>query len=393
MKAKILLLVILYAVAALSLPGHPALSAEETSRASSDIPILLVTQRPTRPVHHLSDYQKYAAPSASYGILQIRRRIPKGGAEAIKASNCQATESTFAVTDSQLSNQLTQFYGNSTSFGAAKLIFDEDQMFLAHDEFRKRSFFNVLQQFKADCQQSGCIVFVHGCCVSLKGAVRESAELSEKLHMPVVCFDWNTPSGWWLPELNPYHKSERAFEMSQLIFNAFMEKLVSELPAEKIVLVGHSMGCRMIKDYLANNQSKAKFGEVHFVSADMCLPAYLEQENVICDKAHTAYLYTSDRDVAMKASQLLSVNVVRTGRPEGFLEFCTCVKDFSLPSNRYFVNLSSLRTKSPIHHCIPVDVLAAVHDQGPFASTNSWRIVPSSSRQGHGHLMKLQYTE
>lgn len=395
----IIFLPILAIIASCPLPAiaERVARTNETSLSTALVPVFVVSERPNVGAHYNVDFQRYQGPSVRFGVLEMPRprHLYAVDLDELKSLGCTLTANKIVPSNKTLTRRLHKFPGIGTAYGNLTSMFNEDPNFLAIPSIYEGSFDKFAKTIVSSANDKGVVIFVHGCCIPLRTALIGASDLVLSFGLPVLCFDWNTPSNalhWLFPELNPYRQAERAFEVSQLNFNDLMDSIVARIPANKIILVGHSIGSRMIEQYLIHYSSKGRFKQVHFVNADMSAPAFLEQERDICKNVETVYAYTSSKDNAIGFSQAISANVVRVGRSQGFLEWYTCVKDFSYPNNRYFINLSEYPVGPPIlHHSMPCEVLAAVSKQGHTAKTNSWEIIPASTKPFHGNLLKLQF--
>lgn len=236
-----------------------------------------------------------------------------------------------------------------------------------------------------------CVIFVHGCCISRKDALKQAATLSLAFNCPVLLFDWAT-LGWFqappLPEINTYRKSERATELSEVNFAQLMEKLMIELPTAYITVVGHSMGNRMVDAYLLHSPTVTHktIDEVHFVRADVSLPAYLASERAMCSKIGKAYVYISNNDPALALSRKFSSGVPREGMPDELEYLFSSQSDGDEPRNRGVLDVSALS----LGHGIPFDLLGNVHRVGLHCDTRTFKTIPLPN---NSRFVRLQVSQ
>jgi esterase/lipase superfamily enzyme len=145
------------------------------------------------------------------------------------------------------------------------------------------------------------VIFVHGCCVSFKEAVKQSTQLVHQVDTPVLLYDWGSPTA-------SYQGSILACPRSQERFNKFMMQVSHEFPNEKIALVGLSMGGIFIDNFFLQfrpNEVGRSFDQVVFARADMDSIAFKTHIPRISQHAKHLFVYAGKNDLAMNVSQLL----------------------------------------------------------------------------------------
>jgi len=291
MHARRLLLTLFVA---LVFTASPANSEDGTKTIS--IPVLFATDR-------VEDKGKFGAKvrgedGVVYGVRQFDVSIKNG------------------ASDPQRSKELTWV---SKLTDTTKL--DADQKSLTRDEFFKA--INVVQE---SSEHKKLIVFLHGCCLSSKTSLRIAAELSVSHGVPVIAYDWATPSD--------YQGSESNAKLSQFRFNEFMEELENGIESGEhaelarrrigaISLVGHSMGNRLIQDYLYVRYSAKKhkrdfptFERVDLCNADTFSEEFIASLRYIKQMAGDISVYVNDKDKALFSALLLHrFSERRTGSP------------------------------------------------------------------------------
>ena len=103
----------------------------------------------------------------------------------------------------------------------------------------EREFFD---QLRGRAKQSDrVILFVHGYKSTFDGALAIGAQLEAEFHAPVVIFSW--PSS---EQLRGYTKDECNIEWSLPHFKKLLQQVETEIGVEKLTLVAHSMGNRLV---------------------------------------------------------------------------------------------------------------------------------------------------
>lgn len=145
------------------------------------------------------------------------------------------------------------------------------------------------------------VVFVHGCCVSFKEAIRQSTRLHHEVDTPVLLYDWGSPTA-------SYQGSILACPRSQERFNKFMLQLAHDFPKEKIALVGLSMGGIFIDNFFLQYRPAEvgrTFDQVVFARADMDSIAFRTHIPRISEHAKRLFVYAGKNDLAMNVSHIL----------------------------------------------------------------------------------------
>ncbi len=231
-------------------------------------------------------------------------------------------------------------------------------------------FISNFQEYVSLCPDQKFILFVHGCCLSLNETFETAGQLAMSTKLPVMIFDWATPGRLQvpiLPEINAYRKSERALEISYHNFHDFITFLTPNIQNLKCVMIGHSMGNRIIYNELLRREDNKQlhFDQIHWIAADKSLPAFLLEQNVICEFARKVYVYTDKSDPWLKFSQILSSDVPRLGCSSEFLDFSQNFNDLYLdyPDNRYFLDVDSLKLKHNLPFALINDLIHHDIDQ------------------------------
>jgi esterase/lipase superfamily enzyme len=153
----------------------------------------------------------------------------------------------------------------------------------------------------ARSEKGELVIFVHGCCVSFREAVRQSTQLVHQVDTPVLLYDWGSPTA-------SYQGSILACPRSQERFNKFMLQVSHQFPKEKIALVGLSMGGIFIDNFFLQYRPAEvgrPFDQVVFARTDMDSIAFKTHIPRISEHAKRLFVYAGKNDLAMNMSQLI----------------------------------------------------------------------------------------
>lgn len=167
-------------------------------------------------------------------------------------------------------------------------------------------FFDALRTRAKDAKR--VVLFVHGYNSSFDGALGIGGELEKVFHSPVVIFSW--PSS---EELLGYSKDECNIEWSLPHFKKLLEQLEYEFGAEKVTIVAHSMGNRLVMWSLRDRAELAKcqkselkkFPDVILTSPDVDTGTFKGYASDVSANAEELWVLTSDNDNALRGSKVV----------------------------------------------------------------------------------------
>lgn len=164
------------------------------------------------------------------------------------------------------------------------------------------------------------MVFAHGYDESFNKSLQDTALIASELEgqmpgQPVLPIAFSWPS---FDSTKDYSADEANLEWSKKSFNDLMSRLlVAKKPETKLVIVGHSMGCRLIFDLLKLPEvyKKPLIDKIILSSADcdyyQALDDIPDLEQMVKDKI---YVIVSERDGPLLTSQALH-KMPRLGKP------------------------------------------------------------------------------
>ncbi|MGI9476973.1 MAG: alpha/beta hydrolase [Hyphomicrobiaceae bacterium] len=172
-------------------------------------------------------------------------------------------------------------------------------------------FFNSL--FSAIGPERRAFVFVHGFNVSFKDAARRTAQIVHDLRFDGagIMYSWPTEQiGWGNPDATAYTEAENNAIWSTYHFTDFLRDVIRRTDAEKIHLVAHSMGNRLVTEALMALRAqlapdeRGRIGEVILTAADIDAGTFRDHiAPRLAEVVPRVSLYASDKDQALGFSE------------------------------------------------------------------------------------------
>lgn len=151
------------------------------------------------------------------------------------------------------------------------------------------------------------VLFVHGYNNGIDIAMQRAADLGLAFEAPVITYCW--PSN---EKTLSYIMDECNAEWSLLHFRKFLSELEGAVgDQKKIMIVGHSMGNRLVMWALnmraelnqAKNQSTAKFCDLVLTSPDIDSGTFKNYASNVCSNASESWILISAKDKALGLSK------------------------------------------------------------------------------------------
>jgi esterase/lipase superfamily enzyme len=173
------------------------------------------------------------------------------------------------------------------------------------------------QQFFAEVQEEmarpynprrEAFVFIHGYNTTFQDAAFRTALLARDLEFGGVPILYSWPS-WG--ELEDYPADETAEEYSRELFEEFLRKVARESQAQRLYVIAHSMGNRLLTETLKTLlpqawSEKDRLKEVVLAAPDVDRQQFADHVlNNILDKGPRVTLYASSKDIALATSKAL----------------------------------------------------------------------------------------
>ncbi len=172
----------------------------------------------------------------------------------------------------------------------------------------KVRFFEEVKQAIEVSPTKQVILFVHGYNNGFDGAVETAAELEFAFRSPVIAFSWPSQH-----EILKYTVDECNIEWSLRDFRLLLRDLDEKIGAENVIVVGHSMGNRLLLSSLIARADKASASDEnaepkHFKAIVLSSPdvdsgtmknwSWLVQRN-----ADAKWLFVSHKDIPLRLSR------------------------------------------------------------------------------------------
>jgi len=180
--------------------------------------------------------------------------------------------------------------------------------------FTKKDFVNRINNALDRTSTKEALVFIHGYNVNFPDAIKETGQLTYDLGFHGVALAYSWPSQGKLIEHWAYTADENNAQWSASHLEEFLKILATNLKAERIHLVAHSMGNRVMLEALKNLKDKGLYDDIIMAAPDIdadffkadCIP-YVVGTNV------QVTLYASSNDKAMKIAKTLNGHYLRAG--------------------------------------------------------------------------------
>jgi len=160
----------------------------------------------------------------------------------------------------------------------------------------------------AECKKRDLLLFIHGYNVDFETAARRAAQFAEDLEFQglAVLYSWPSEGGTL-----KYFVDADSAQWSVDDFEGVLSILMTELGAEHVHAVAHSMGSRVLTegirrmDLAALPADAAKLREVVFAAPDVSADTFQNFVTKFYKRAERFTLYVSDADLALGASKVL----------------------------------------------------------------------------------------
>lgn len=177
----------------------------------------------------------------------------------------------------------------------------------------------VFAEMRAQVAETGkaeAFVFVHGFNVPFHEAAQRTAQMAYDMNfdgLPIL-YSWPSRSS-----LFAYIADTAVVNLSGRRLSRFLEDVVAQSGAQRIHLIGHSMGNRALTDALElfalrYRGPQPAFDQVLFTAPDLDAGLFAEMMKTIRTTARRITLYASDKDWALAVSRRLHGDSPRAGQ-------------------------------------------------------------------------------
>lgn len=191
-----------------------------------------------------------------------------------------------------------------------RLEFREDPekhiVLLSLEQLNADAWKDELKQKVAACSKRDLLLFIHGYNVDFETAARRAAQFAHDLEFQglAVLYSWPSEAATF-----KYTIDEDNAQWSVDDFEGVLKTLMTELGADRVHAVAHSMGNRVLTegirrmDVAALPADAAKLRDVVFAAPDINADTFRKFANRFSNRAERFTLYVSDSDKALGASQ------------------------------------------------------------------------------------------
>lgn len=174
-------------------------------------------------------------------------------------------------------------------------------------ELKKDDFNNIMKKQFGEMGKTDILIFIHGFSNRFDESVRRAAQLAYDLDFPGIAMTYSWPSQGAF-SLSNYRQDEKFAKYSIKYLKEFLLNVVENSKGQKINIIAHSMGNRVLTNAIADiqKQSNAIFNQVILAAPDVNSEVF---KNDILPrmqgKAKKITLYASSEDKALQASRIL----------------------------------------------------------------------------------------
>lgn len=317
-------------IVSLQIPAYAMVQAPNKSLGSHDflIPVYFATDRVRTGFDNFGDVQEQS-PRLNFGVKYVLRNVKVAGPEFASLQKMG-----WKMVD-KLPAHTVAAKAASYSDGASKSVCTLDGL-VDHVSTDRR---NIL--FPERKQE--ILIYVHGFYNDYPAAIDKAADLASQFKIPVLAFAWCTPTskGGFLQWMGLYGAFKSAFphvammtESAQMLasYRASEDRVnnsirrftqmctrLSKANKGKLVVVGHSMGTRLVCRYLESKHDNVPISEVAFCNSDLnaaefedLMDEFLPSQQSV-GKVRVIRVYTNSNDAALAFSEQLHGRSLRLG--------------------------------------------------------------------------------
>ena len=190
-----------------------------------------------------------------------------------------------------------------------------------------QQFYDGIAQELAGAEDDRILLYVHGFNNSVEDALLAMARLKQRGQLPGIPLIYSWAAGDGLARANiqnlsvysGYSRDVQVASNSCVAFSSFLSELSDRFGANRIMLVAHSHGAKLVHAALTGCEFRsgtvtyagAPFDSVVYAAPDIDPYQFDQSFGVLAGMAKRVAIYVSDRDDAIKASS----NLIRGGMP------------------------------------------------------------------------------
>ena len=176
---------------------------------------------------------------------------------------------------------------------------------LSRDEFVRQSKAGLAEQ-KGGKKQA--LIFIHGYNVEFNSALERAAQVAYDLNFAGLTMLYSWPSEG---STKKYTVDENNIIWTRPHLMEYLHMVMTELGAEEVNVIAHSMGNRALVENLADFRPEelpadaAKLNQIVFAAPDVDKDTFVDLAKAFRQKANRFTLYASSKDLALGASEIL----------------------------------------------------------------------------------------
>ncbi|MFA6209957.1 MAG: alpha/beta hydrolase [Candidatus Obscuribacterales bacterium] len=223
------------------------------------------------------------------------------------------------------------------------------------NKITEQQFFEAIKTYAASGKPM--IFFVHGCCAGEPTSLAKARMLANKCAMPVIMYRWPAFGG-----VGNYGDNEHVVHRCKGRAFRFLAELEAILPAQQTLLIGHSMGTRILLEALDRRSArlfKKPYQMTILAGADEEAEIFCQSIKKIALSSNLTVVFFHKEDGALFCSSQLHQQFPRLGN-FGDVSF----KD-SEDHRMQILDVSKL-TLGSANHELPYDLIGTIAKK-PFA--------------------------
>ena len=189
------------------------------------------------------------------------------------------------------------------------------------ESYTDGSFYNLLRGRISGSDRRDAFLFIHGYNTSFQDAARRTAQIAYDLKFQGAPMFYSWPSQG---KASRYLVDETNADWTVPHLLAFLKELRSRSGAQRVHIIAHSMGARILTktmDKLNADAQQVMFNQIILAAPDIDRDTFLDLARAMNWRADRVTLYASSRDKALKASKAVH-GYLRAG--ESGDELVTC---------------------------------------------------------------------
>jgi esterase/lipase superfamily enzyme len=199
----------------------------------------------------------------------------------------------------------------------AKPEFDSNKCVFKDKLLGREEIVPAIHAYMKDTGNHDIVIFVHGCCSTYDRSLERAATLASHMQAPVLLYDWVSPKGFRM-----YLANETRAEQTVDDFCRFLSKIEKVTDAGNIILIGHSMGARLVDQamvrrsaQMTEKNSLPRYKELMMCNADVDARSFLNHTSEFITNAGKNYIFVSRADETLEFSSMAHGGFSRLGAP------------------------------------------------------------------------------